>query len=422
MQGELSQSLVLNVRRADICSASMVLRRPNLVRWTNYMAECVTELETHPEAAPTDRLFCQHIKLQHICEQIGQQFYMDDPSAAKIDINDAQVSYNVKSLENDLSEWKKNIPADCRVPGLVFFEHVCNLYAHEIVLHHNHNVDDFKMPFSEDSLRNVNTGSGTLSQNQITALRACVIAAHGILDTMMTFNYEVITTLPMLLYFVRCVYAIVILIKMHVAVHMPSSELGKLFEPDDLRVEFYLNGLIAHFANTGQQRQTRPDKVLRILGVLRDWFEEKHKKDIAAQRGEAVSDNDQADQKPNSVEQSGLQMLSQVATGHQPEMSTDWTFDRAQAMPYVPRGPAAQQPFTHPNDGSYTNFGNFGGGETDFNNTTGWDLGVQQAMDMALGDMNGLQGNGLDNWLLGGDSMMPFVGYDNIGNGGAPSF
>jgi hypothetical protein len=37
---------------------------------------------------------------------------------------------------------------------------------------------------------------------------------------------------------------------------------------------------------------------------------------------------------------------------------------------------------------------------------------VQQAMDIAFADMNGLQGNGLDNWLLGGDSMMPFVSYD----------
>jgi hypothetical protein len=43
----------------------------------------------------------------------------------------------------------------------------------------------------------------------------------------------------------------------------------------------------------------------------------------------------------------------------------------------------------------------------------GWGgLGVQQAMDIAFGDMNGLQENNLDNWLLGGDSMMPFVSYD----------
>jgi hypothetical protein len=157
---------------------------------------------------------------------------------------------------------------------------------------------------------------------------------------MMTFNYDTITTLPMLLYFVRCVYAIVILIKMHVAVCMPNSELGKLFEPDDLKVEFYMNGLISHFVETGRQRQIKPDKVLRILGVLRDWFEEKHKKGVAAaQRGESYNGDEQQDHGANHG-QSGLQMLSQVATGQQQsqsgsQMPTDWTFDRASVMPYA---------------------------------------------------------------------------------------
>jgi len=50
-----------------------------------------------------------------------------------------------------------------------------------------------------------------------------------------------------------------------------------------------------------------------------------------------------------------------------------------------------------------------GMGDSEF----GWDLGVQQAMDIALGDMNGLQGAGLDNWLLGDNRMMSFGGgYD----------
>ena len=49
----------------------MVLRRPNLVRWTNYMKEFIEVLETHPDAFASDKLFCQHIKIQHICEDIG---------------------------------------------------------------------------------------------------------------------------------------------------------------------------------------------------------------------------------------------------------------------------------------------------------------------------------------------------------------
>ena len=58
-----------------------------MVRWTNYMKECIEVLETHPDAFPSDKLFCQHIKIQHICEDIGLQFLMDD-NTANISITD----------------------------------------------------------------------------------------------------------------------------------------------------------------------------------------------------------------------------------------------------------------------------------------------------------------------------------------------
>ncbi len=72
-------------------SASMVLRRPNLVRWTNYMKESIEILETHPDAFASDKLFCQYVKIQHICEEIGLQFLMDD-TTANISITDPKVS------------------------------------------------------------------------------------------------------------------------------------------------------------------------------------------------------------------------------------------------------------------------------------------------------------------------------------------
>lgn len=250
---------------------------------------------------------------------------------------------------------------------------------------------------------------------------------------MLNFDGKTITALPMLLYFVRCVYAVVILIKMHVAVCIPNSELGKLFQAEDLQVEFYLNNLIDHISTVARQRSIRPNKVIRILKVLRDWFEEKHKKGITAQLGggDALgsTEQDQDGRHGNGKGQSGLHMLSQVATGQQAqngEASADWNsnFERANNMPYSQRystDPQSNASYTTAQDET-PNFGmpNYGGGfgmhDPNMSQDYGWgDLGVQQAMDIALGDMNGLQGGGLDNWLLGGDSMMPFVSYDTNG-------
>src|ERR1700761_8781475 len=105
----------------------MVLRRPNLVRWTNYMKECIEVLETHPDAFPSDKMFCQYVKIQHICEDIGLQFLMDD-NTANISITDPKVTYALNMLETQLKNWKESIPSECRTPGLTFFEHVTALY------------------------------------------------------------------------------------------------------------------------------------------------------------------------------------------------------------------------------------------------------------------------------------------------------
>ena len=222
-------------------SASMVLRRPNLLRWTNYMKECIDVLETSSDALPSDKLFCQHIKVQYICENIGMQFLMDD-NTATVSITDPKVTYQLNVLENDLKNWSYNIPTECRNhPELKFFEHVASLYLHEIALHFNHNIEDFKLPFTEESLKSVNNSSETLTQHQMAALEACRKAAHGMLDTFLSLDVETVKSLPMLIYFVRCTYALVVLIKMHVAITTPGSEIGKIMKADDVRIDFYID-------------------------------------------------------------------------------------------------------------------------------------------------------------------------------------
>lgn len=387
------------------------------------MKECIEVLESHPDAYPSDKLFCQHVKIQHICEDIGLQFLMDD-NTANISITDPKVTYALTVLENQLKTWKEQIPPECQTAGLQFFEHVTALYLHEIALHFNHNIEDFRLPFTEESLKSVNNTSDTLTQNQMAALEACLRAAHGILDTMLSFSIEVVKTLPMLIYFVRCTYAIVILIKMHVAVSTPNSELGKMMKPEDLRVEYYVDSLINLFSYVAKEEEFRPHpKVLRILSVLRDWFE-KHKENVAAQqRGEQPSAQMQD---KGQYTQTPLHLLSQVATGNQalqpPGVSGsegqvgDWTFTTPSVIDY-----AGKPPITHPLQGAAAGRATQGAypdayavpdmdqGMIDPTNPEfGWGTNFEQAMDMALGGMDGLQGAGLDNWFLG-DSMAPFA-------------
>lgn len=73
------------------------------------MDECIDVLEASPDSFYTDKVLCQHVRVQHICEEIGAQFSMDDPSAT-IAISDPKVQYAIKVFENQLKEWQLQVP------------------------------------------------------------------------------------------------------------------------------------------------------------------------------------------------------------------------------------------------------------------------------------------------------------------------
>jgi hypothetical protein len=95
------------------CNAAMGLRRPNLIRWTPFMQDCVEVLETSPDAAPTDRALCNWVRIQHIAEEIGTAFSMDDPTA-KVSIADQKVQYSLRGFENNLESWRSQVPPEAQ--------------------------------------------------------------------------------------------------------------------------------------------------------------------------------------------------------------------------------------------------------------------------------------------------------------------
>lgn len=116
-------------------SAAQSLRRPNLIRWTDYMQECVDFLETSPDAAPTDKRLTQFIRLQVIQDEISDSFRMNDSSATSISISDPKVSYTLDVYEQKLKDARDRIPAEERDnPLLIYFYDVASLYLHEIAL------------------------------------------------------------------------------------------------------------------------------------------------------------------------------------------------------------------------------------------------------------------------------------------------
>ncbi|KAK3996450.1 putative fungal-specific transcription protein [Cladorrhinum sp. PSN332] len=259
-------------------NTSMALHRANLIRWTPFMAECMDVLESSPEAVPTDKYFCHLVWTHKLAEEVGIQFSMDDPAYTP-NIADSRTQYALRGFERELERYSSSIPRELQQPSLKMSFHVISLYMHEIATHSGDSPEDFRLcnalPGGSD---NILGSEAPLSPAHINALSACLIAIDGIFEVYLSLDINTIRCLPVF-NFVRVAYAVVVLIKLYFAASSPQSELGKVINKDNMKVEQHLEGLLEKFRATAADDRSRPAaKFLVVLVMLRSWFQ-KQKQD-----------------------------------------------------------------------------------------------------------------------------------------------
>ncbi|KAM7199324.1 hypothetical protein V8F33_004572 [Rhypophila sp. PSN 637] len=260
-------------------NSSMALHRPNLIRWTPFMAECVDVLESSPDAAPTDGYFCQLIWAHRLAEDVGIQFSMDDPASTP-NISEPRTQYTLKGFERELERHVQSVPKEKMQPSLKMTFHVLNLYMHEIAT-----SGEFSDNFSPGvgPQRQGEEGDGTngnglgsdapLTSAHINAMSACLSAVDGIFETFLSLDVSSIRCLPVF-NFVRVAYAVVVLMKIYFAASSPKSELGRVINKDNMKVESHLEALLDKFGATAADDRSRPaSKFLVVLVMLRSWFQ-----------------------------------------------------------------------------------------------------------------------------------------------------
>ncbi|KAF2423339.1 hypothetical protein EJ08DRAFT_596193, partial [Tothia fuscella] len=174
-------------------SITMILRRPILVRHNEYMRECIEYLETADDALPSDKILCHHVKLANISEEIATRFMMDDPTV-NLSISDGKVTYSITHFEQDLAKLRTHNVSD---HAIKLADAVTNLYLHEIALHSQSNAADFKQPFTEETFKTA-AGESVLGPQHVDALTACQQSCQDILDTFLSYEFEVIYALPVI--------------------------------------------------------------------------------------------------------------------------------------------------------------------------------------------------------------------------------
>jgi hypothetical protein len=338
----------------------MSLRRPLLLRWSAYNDECLELLATAPDALPSDKWLCHLIRIQHIAEDVGFQFSMDDP-ASVISLTDTKTQYHLKAFERQLEEWQQHATMDIpqrKTPfpdPIVSFkantvttalikhmESIINLYMHEIAMHNNHNIDDFKPPYNIAPSEAGPDEPDAITPAHIESLTICQESIHGAFNSFLALDPKVIRCLPTI-FFVRNSYAAVALIKMYTAVNAKGSKFGTIFKPQDLRVEYYLDALIGQFAKVAERNQSRvAHKFGFIFNMLKSWHSKRTEnlpgpaalhprmknvvdlyKTMAEQDPNSSSWNNAAMAANTKMSHSGLQMLSDAAMGKNTSSTSD---------------------------------------------------------------------------------------------------
>ena len=248
----------------------MSLRRPLLIRWGPYSDECMEVLANAPDALPSDKWLCHLVRAQHIAEDVGFQFSMDDP-ASQLSLTDPKTQYQLKAFERQLKEWRESSTSDMMTRPLVqHTEAIINLYMHEIAMHHNHNVDDFKPPYNITPLDGPSEPD-FVTPAHIDSLTICLASIHNAFDAFLSMDVNVLRALPTL-FFVRNSYAAVALIKMYSAVSAKGSKFGTIFKISDLKVEQYLDRLINRLTKTAEGGASRvAHKFSFIFNMLKNW-------------------------------------------------------------------------------------------------------------------------------------------------------
>jgi len=150
--------------------------------------------------------------------------------------------------------------------------HVINLYMHEIATNPE-DTPEWKQANTAETIRDALASDVPLTPAHINALSACLTAIDGIFEVFLSMEIPNIRCLPVF-NFVRVAYAVVVLIKMYFTASSPKSELGKVINKDNMKVEQHLDDLLEKFSLTAADEKSRPaSKFLVVLVMLRTWFQ-----------------------------------------------------------------------------------------------------------------------------------------------------
>ncbi|KAB8221994.1 hypothetical protein BDV33DRAFT_229871 [Aspergillus novoparasiticus] len=198
------------LRKLVVQTTSMSLRAPNVMRWTHCMDECLEILGTSPDAFPSDKVLCQHIRALQLSYYFSS-LYLNEVAFCTASEN---TTSNAEAPSKDQTSATITIPADI---------------------------------FSE-----------------------CVETIDHIFRVFTSLDMSAIRVLPAV-HLIRMIYTALILVKLHFAAITSTNEDAQP-QIDRLQVSRRLGCIIQMFAGWGPLWPAT--KLMAVFRRIRSWFED----------------------------------------------------------------------------------------------------------------------------------------------------
>lgn len=279
---------------ADEHRVSMSMRRPNMLRFNNWIGECLETFASSPNQSKLDKYLVAWVRLIKITEELGGSLAFEDPSNMA-DLSESRVRILVGGFEKALDSWKKKFEAEDSINGKFLFitsmpvvltgidalmlqYYHAHLYLHEIALHDDHPPDTFMPPFNLEKVLSIHLDPQA-KETHIDAVAILISSSHSLLDILLAMDVDVLRALPIFNY-VRMSYAIIILTKLYISSKSPGSRVGSALKPDSLKLTSYLDAIIKKLIFAVMPKEFRaPFTFLGFLMRLQAWYKLQEKEE-----------------------------------------------------------------------------------------------------------------------------------------------
>ncbi|KJX97653.1 hypothetical protein TI39_contig475g00013 [Zymoseptoria brevis] len=260
--------LACHISCTTIC---FTMRRPMILRTTNYIRECVDLLDKYPEL-PTDPLLVAWARLSILCEAISTALGYEDGGIESI--TDVRTQIMVKGFARELSNWRTNVPELPRGSEALFMMYYnIRLCLFELVLHIEHSPDDFRAPYQMGLVQLFDSQHVDDIPTQVLAegIAECISSAHAAIDIFVSMDDDSFRSLTVFDY-VRITGSLFVLAKLCLSAVQPHGRIGSALDRTILKVEHYMDRTMSRVRGVLDKHRTRsPVLVLALLSMLQQW-------------------------------------------------------------------------------------------------------------------------------------------------------